>query len=290
MDGTTRKNKAFAQGKRKQELFDSKNRIIRYIYEIQACPDTSGAPVFGTGRAPYYHFGLAHNLCIAGLIAMNYHSRQPIVYHPKIGGKEVIRVADLQENFKGLRYMDALPTDPIVYETYIPANEGLGFDGKTRFSIAAPGDYDTYINHNDTFGIVHNDLAYPAGLHSCLDPRWSLPETLYKLRDPQLIGYHFASTDPTKTISSRYKEKFIAKNSDTYDFNRFDGKLDKTIRQMSKCKEFHGTLGGMSFLAMAMRIPTTIHINKRFDTKGPIAKIYKVLAKRHGATFVEADI
>jgi len=82
----------------------------------------------------------------------------------------------------------------------------------------------------------------------------------------------------------------LLKNSDTYDFNRFEGKLDKTIRQMSKCKEFHGTLGGMSFLALAMRIPTTIHINKRYDVTGPEAKIYKVLAKRHGATFVEADI
>ena len=58
---------------------------------------------------------------------------------------------------------------------------------------------------------------------------------------------------------------------------------------MSKVKEFHGTLGGLSFLALSMEIPTTIWINKRHIlTKEE--KTMKALAKRCGAKFKEASI
>ena len=56
---------------------------------------------------------------------------------------------------------------------------------------------------------------------------------------------------------------------------------------MAQCKEFHGTLGGLSFLALAMNIPTTIHTNKRMVWT-PQKKVFRVLAKRSGAKFVEA--
>ena len=93
-------------------------------------------------------------------------------------------------------------------------------------------------------------------------------------------------------MSGRYEEKcFAGKN--TFNFmnwhNKYLGspKLDKVIRRMAQCKEFHGTLGGLSFLALSMKIPTTIHTNPRM-TWTPQKKVMKTLARRSGATFMEA--
>ena len=297
MDGKELKDKAFAQGKKHLFKKDKSKLQLRNIYEVQCFQDTDLTRFTPTNLRDKFNFGLAHTLCIAGLWANNYDSKQPTVYYPKMkDGTIGLRVDDLVENFDGVQNMNASPYLPVVYDTYLPSNDCESekeLDKKTRYSCSLPSDMETYVmfrakrctKHYIRFHITRQryscslpsdmetyvmfrasfgegDDAYhmPCNIDRCFEPYWSLPKPMYKFRNPIInVGYHFASSNPNKTMSGRFQEQFEADYPDSrFDFAKFKGKLDKVIRQMSKVKEFHGTLGGLSFLALSMEIPTTI--------------------------------
>ncbi len=295
MDGKELKNKAFAQGKKHLYKEDKYKSVLRNIYEVQCYQHINVLGSEDAKNRPKFSFGLAHTLCIAGLWAYNYDSKQATVYYPKLkDGTECLRVDDLTENFDGVQNMNAEPHLSTVYDSYLPSNEcdyESELDKKTRFSCAMPGDTKTYMSFAPTFGTDNNDHYIPCNIDRCFEPYWALPKPMYKYRNPIIeAGYHFASSNPNKTMSAKFREKFEADYpTSRFDFFKFKGKLDKVIRQMSKVKEFHGTLGGLSFLALSMDIPTTIWINKRHKLTAE-EKMMKHLAKRSGAKFKEADI
>ena len=295
MDGKEHKEKAFAQGKKHLYKQDKSNLVLRNIYEVQCFQDTDLTRYTPTYLRDKFNFGLAHTLCIAGLWAHNYDSKQPTVYYPKMkDGTIGLRVDDLLENFDGVQNMNASPYLPTVYDTYLPSNDcdyEHELDKKTRYSCSLPSDMETYVMFRASFGEGDDAYHIPCNIDRCFEPYWSLPKPMYKFGNPVInVGYHFASSNPNKTMSGRFKEQFEADYPDSrFDFAKFKGKLDKVIRQMSKVKEFHGTLGGLSFLALSMEIPTTIWINKRHIlTKEE--KTMKALARRCGAKFKEASI
>ena len=121
MDGKEHKEKAFAQGKKHLYKQDKSNLVLRNIYEVQCFQDTDLTRYTPTYLRDKFNFGLAHTLCIAGLWAHNYDSKQPTVYYPKMkDGTIGLRVDDLLENFDGVQNMNASPYLPTVYDTYLP--------------------------------------------------------------------------------------------------------------------------------------------------------------------------
>jgi hypothetical protein len=266
---------------------------------------------FNPANTDPINFGLAFDLVVAGWINSFPAVRGVNVFHPVQEGKTLMRFDETQENFENQKYIRFPPHSPINYEPYIHVSEnGIDFKSKAK---AARGETtkdtvdfeleNVMVGFNNEIVRSHehsgddNNARIFLGPQRCLDTNWRLPEASYKRRlvkDKDIfdIGYHFSSTDGDKQMSGRYEEKcFAGKN--TFNFmnwhNKYLGspKLDKVIRRMAQCKEFHGTLGGLSFLALSMKIPTTIHTNPRM-TWTPQKKVMKTLARRSGATFMEA--
>ena len=276
---------------------------VKYNFDIPLYFDISNTDMI--------NFGLAWDICVAGWIETFPAVRGVNIYHPVHEGKTMMRLDETSSNFENQVFTKFPPFAPIQYFTYIHENEG----GKDFTSGSKSANTESVIDVIDkeiesaSFGYNNeivsskehsggtNNARILIGPQRLLDSNWRLPIPAYKKRldkDKTVydIGYHFSSTDNSKQMSSRYEEvMFTGKN--TFNFmqwhNKFEDapKLDKVVRRMAQCKEFHGTLGGLSFLALAMNIPTTIHINKRMVWT-PQKKVFKILAKRSGAKFVEA--
>jgi len=276
---------------------------VKYNFDIPLYFDISNSEMI--------NFGLAWDICVAGWIETYPAVRGVNIYHPVHEGKTMMRLNETSSNFENQVFTKFPPFAPIQYETYIHENEG----GKDFTSGSKSASTETVIDVVDkelesaSFGFNNeivsskehsggeNNARILLGPQRLLDLNWHLPIPAYKKRlskdrDVYDIGYHFSSTDSSKQMSGRYEEiMFTGKNA--FNFmnwhNKFIDapKLSKVIRRMAQCREFHGTLGGLSFLALAMKIPTTIHTNKRMVWT-PQKQVFKVLAKRSGAKFVEA--
>tara|TARA_B100001057_G_scaffold436933_1_gene468384 strand:- start:126 stop:1034 length:909 start_codon:yes stop_codon:yes gene_type:complete len=276
---------------------------VKYNFDIPLYFDISNSEMI--------NFGLAWDICVAGWIETYPAVRGVNIYHPVHEGKTMMRLNETSSNFENQVFTKYAPFAPIEYITYVHENEG-GKDFSSGSKSASTETVSDVINkeiENASFGFNNEIVSsheHSGGLNNArillgpqrlLDMSWKMPIPAYKKRlvkdkDVYDIGYHFSSTDSSKQMSSRYEEiMFTGKN--TFNFmnwhNKFIDapKLTKVIRRMAQCKEFHGTLGGLSFLALAMNIPTTIHYNNRMVWT-PQKQVFKVLAKRSGAKFVEA--
>lgn len=247
------------------------------------------------------NFGLAYDLIVAGWIGAFPAVRGVQVLHPIHKGKQMLRIKCMQENFENQTHVRFPPFKPIEYIEYVHIDEGGTDDVVTsmaKIQGKGPDRIDLEFGRLNQYDdkTTDNKMNTHIGPQRCLDINWKLPTPTYKrrLREDKHIfdmGYHFTSTDSGKTMSSRYEESlFDGKNA--FNFmewhNKYEGapKLDKVIRRLAQCREFHGTLGGLSFLALSMGVPTTIHVNDRMKWTQQ-KKIFKILAKRSGAKFVE---
>lgn len=276
---------------------------VKYNFDIPLYFDISNSEMI--------NFGLAWDICVAGWIETYPAVRGVNIYHPVHEGKTMMRLNETSSNFENQVFTKFPPFAPIQYETYIHENEG----GKDFSSGSKSASTETVTDVVDkelesaSFGFNNeivsskehsggeNNARILLGPQRLLDMRWHLPIPAYKKRlvkDDTIydIGYHFSSSDSSKQMSGKYEEIMFT-GKDTFNFMNWHNKyldapkLDKVVRRMAQCREFHGTLGGLSFLALAMNIPTTIHTNKRMVWT-PQKKVFKVLAKRSGAKFVEA--
>ena len=269
---------------------------VRYNFDIPLYFDISNTEMI--------NFGLAWDICVAGWIETYPAVRGVNIYHPIHNGKTMMRLDETSSCFENQVYTRHPPFEPIEYITYVHENEGgRDFQSKAKSANAATSlDVVDYEMQNTSFEYKAEDRGTKdarilLGPQRLLDGLWHLPVPAYKKRldkDRTIydIGYHFSSTDDSKQMSARYEEiMFTGKNAFNYMnwHNKFEDapKLDKVVRRMAQCREFHGTLGGLSFLSLAMKIPTTIHTNKRMVWT-PQKKVFRVLAKRSGAKFVEA--
>lgn len=259
---------------------------------------------FDTNNTEMINFGLAWDICVAGWIEVYPAVRGVNIYHPIHNGKTMMRLDETSSCFENQVFTRHPPFEPINYITYVHENEGgRDFESKAKSANTTTSlDVVDYEMQNTSFEFKAEDRGTKdarilLGPQRLLDWNWRLPIPAYKKRlvkDDTIydIGYHFSSSDSSKQMSSRYEEIMFT-GKDTFNFMNWHNKyldapkLDKVVRRMAQCREFHGTLGGLSFLALAMNIPTTIHTNKRMVWT-PQKKVFRVLAKRSGAKFVEA--